>query len=55
MSKDWGSYYTSTANLDKIRNGLDRHGPVFQPEDAQHIQERIGQLLDAIEQALSNP
>jgi hypothetical protein len=51
MSKDWGFYYTTTLNLDKIRNGLPRYQRLFKPEDVNHIQERITTLLGLIEQA----
>jgi hypothetical protein len=51
MSKDWGFYYTTTLNLDKIRNGLPRYQRLFKPEGAHHILERITTLLGRIEQA----
>lgn len=51
MSKDWGFYYTTTLNLDKIRNGLPRYQHLFETEDVNHIQERITTLLGMIEQA----
>jgi hypothetical protein len=51
LSKDWGFYYTTTLNLDKIRNGLPRYQPLFKPQDISYIQERITTLLGLIEQA----
>ena len=51
MSKDWGFYYTTTLNLDKIRHGTSRYQHLFKPEDIHHIQERITTLLGMIEQA----
>jgi hypothetical protein len=51
MSKDWGFYYTTTLNLEKIRSGLPRYQHLFKPQDVNHIQERITTLLGLIEQA----
>jgi hypothetical protein len=49
MSKDWGFYYTTTMNLDKIRKGLERYKDLFTNEDHQNIQERITHLQQMIE------
>jgi hypothetical protein len=51
MSKDWGFFYTTTMNLDKIRKGLDRYKDLFTTHDNQNIQERINQLEQMIENA----
>lgn len=49
MSKDWGFYYTSTMNLGKIRNGMERYQALFSAQDVQNIPMRIDQLLEMIE------
>jgi hypothetical protein len=51
MSKDWGFYYTTTVNLGKIRNGIERYKQYFTASDVQTIDTRISQLLQMIEQA----
>ena len=51
MSKDWGFYYTTTMNLDKIRKGLDRYKDLFTAQDNQNILERIALLEQMIERA----
>ena len=51
MSKDWGFYYTTTMNLGKIRNGLERYKELFSTQDNQNIQDRITQLEGMIENA----
>lgn len=51
LSKDWGFYYTTTMNLEKIRKGLDRYKDLFTAKDNQNITERITQLSRMIETA----
>ena len=51
LSKDWGFYYTTSLNLEKIRNGLPRYQHLFEPDDVTHIQEGITTLLGMIEGA----
>jgi hypothetical protein len=49
MCKDWGFYYTTTVNLGKIRNGIERYKQHFSAADVQTIDARISQLLQMIE------
>ena len=49
LSKDWGFYYTTTLNLEKIRNGLDRYKDLFTAKDNESIKESIAQLEKMIE------
>ena len=51
MSKDWGFYYTTTLNLDKIRKGLERYKDLFTTQDNQNILDRITTLEQMIERA----
>jgi hypothetical protein len=51
LGRDWGFYYTTTVNLERIRNGLPRYQALFKPEDVPLIQERITTLFGMIEQA----
>ena len=51
MSKNWGFYYTTTVNLGKIRNGIERYKQHFSSTDVQSIAERIDQLVRMIEKA----
>lgn len=51
MSKDWGFYYTTTRNLKKIRDGIDRYTHLFSAADIQNIASRISDLERMIEQA----
>ena len=51
MSKDWGFYYTTTLNLDKIRKGLERYKDLFTAQDNQNILDRITTLEQMIERA----
>lgn len=51
MSKDWGFYYTTTINLGKIRNGIERYKQHFSSTDVQSIAGRIDQLVQMIEKA----
>jgi hypothetical protein len=51
MCKDWGFYYTTTVNLDKIRSGIERYKQHFSAADVQTIDTRISQLLQMIEKA----
>ena len=51
MSRDWGFYYTTTTNLGKIRNGLERYKDLFSAQDNQNINERITTLERMIEAA----
>ena len=48
MSKDWGFHYTTTMNLGRIRNGLERYKHLFTAQDNQNIQDRITQLEQMI-------
>jgi len=49
MGKDWGFYYTTTVNLGKIRNGIERYQQHFTATDLQNIDARLSQLLQMIE------
>jgi hypothetical protein len=49
LSRDWGFYYTTKLNLEKIRKGLAAYRDLFSPEDQKHIPERINQLLQMVE------
>jgi hypothetical protein len=51
MSKDWGFYYTTTMNLSKIRQGLERYKDLFTAQDNQNIPDRIARLEHMIESA----
>lgn len=51
LSKDWGFYYTTTANLKKIRAGIDRYGQFFSQGDVTNIGQRITDLEAMIEAA----
>lgn len=51
MSKDWGFYYTTAANLEKIRKGLERYKDLFTAADGTNIQDRIARLEQMIETA----
>ncbi len=51
LAKDWGFYHTTTVNLGKIRNALQRYQALFRPEDVKRVEERIALLLDMIERA----
>jgi hypothetical protein len=51
MSKEWGFYYTTTINLGKIRNGIERYKQHFSSSDVQNIAERIDRLAQMIEKA----
>lgn len=51
LSRDWGFYYTTTLNLEKIRKGLDRYKDLFTTKDNENIRERIAGLGQMIESA----
>ena len=51
LSKDWGFYYTTVTNLDKVQAGLERYEQLFSAEDVSNIGKRISQLRNMIEQA----
>ena len=51
MSKDWGFYYTTTMNLDKIHIGVERYKQFFNSQDLENINSRIGELKGMIESA----
>ena len=51
LSRDWGFYYTTKLNLEKIRKGLAVYRELFSPEDQAHIPARIDELLQLIEAA----
>jgi hypothetical protein len=51
MSKDWGFYFTTTTNLEKIRKGLERYMGLFTAQDNANIQSRITTLEQMIESA----
>lgn len=48
MANDWGFYYTSTTNLKKIKESLDKY-EVLSDEDKEIIRQRIDKLLTYIE------
>jgi hypothetical protein len=48
MAKDWGFYYTSTTNLNKVRSLLGDYG-ALSAEDREIISARVDQLLQQIE------
>ncbi len=49
FSKDWGFYYTTSLNLEKVRKGIERYKGALKPGDAQRIEERITRLSQMIE------
>jgi hypothetical protein len=51
MSKDWGFYYTTTRNLEKIRSGIERYTHLFSTQDVQNISSRITDLSQMIDKA----
>ena len=51
LSKDWGFYYTTSLNLEKIRKGLDRYKDLFTAKDNENINERLAHLGQMIESA----
>lgn len=51
LSKDWGFYYTTTMNLEKVRKGIDRYKNVLKSGDAERIEERVTKLAKMIEDA----
>jgi len=48
MANDWGFYYTSTTNLKKISESLDKY-EVLSDEDKEIVRQRINKLLTYIE------
>jgi len=50
MRKDWGFYYTTRANLQKLTESLSDR-PALPEDVAASVRSRLGQLDDAIEQA----
>ena len=48
MAKDWGFYYTSTTNLNKVKSLLGEYD-ALSPDDRDVISARIDELLDMIE------
>lgn len=50
MRKDWGFYYTTRTNLQKLTGSLDEQ-PALPAEVAGKVRGRLGQLDNAIEQA----
>lgn len=53
MAKDWGFYYTSTMNLNKVRDLLDGY-EALSPADREVIASRIDKLLAMIESEPKN-
>jgi hypothetical protein len=51
LSKDWGFYYTTSLNLEKVRKGIERYQNVLKPGDTDRINERISKLSQMIEDA----
>jgi hypothetical protein len=51
LGNDWGFYYTTILNLEKIRCGIDTHQHLFQPLDIGTIRDRLDQLKLTIENA----
>jgi hypothetical protein len=51
LSKDWGFYYTTSLNLEKVRKGIERYKGVLKPGDDQKIDQRITKLSQMIEGA----
>ncbi len=49
LAKDWGFYHTNKLNLAKIRNGLEVYEELFGEQDVRHIQARLDQLTQMIE------
>jgi hypothetical protein len=49
MAKDWGFYYTSTANLNKVKSLLGQYDSLSE-EDREVISGRVDLLLDRIEE-----
>ena len=50
MRKDWGFYYTTRANLQKLKESLSDR-PALPEDVAASVRSRLGQLDDAIERA----
>src|SRR5262249_7120496 len=50
MRKDWGFYYTTRANLQKLTESLSDR-PALPEDVAASVRSRLGQLDDAIERA----
>jgi hypothetical protein len=51
LSKDWGFYYTTKLNLEKIRKGLEVYRQPFSEQDVKNIQQRLDTLTQMIEEA----
>jgi hypothetical protein len=51
LSKDWGFYYTTTLNLEKVRKGIERYKTVLKAGDTEKIEQRITKLSGMIENA----
>jgi hypothetical protein len=49
MSWDWGFYYTTTMNLNKVREFLGRYSDKLGEDEVKTVSERIDRLLSAIE------
>jgi hypothetical protein len=48
LSKDWGFYYTSTTNLQKLLNLMDQY-IALPPGEAKIVKERVDKLLKMID------
>jgi hypothetical protein len=51
LSRDWGFYYTTSLNLEKVRKGIERYKNVLRPGDADRIDKHITKLSQMIEGA----
>ncbi len=51
LGKDWGFYYTTKLNLEKVRKGLDVYKQPFSEQDVKNIQLRLDKLTQMIEDA----
>ncbi|NMC11880.1 MAG: hypothetical protein GYA34_03255 [Chloroflexi bacterium] len=49
LAKDWGFYYTTKLNLEKIRDGLTVYTELFSEHDVNNIRTRLDQLSQLIE------
>jgi len=51
LGNDWGFYYTTSLNLEKVRKGIERYKSVLKPGDTERIDERLVKLTRMIEDA----
>lgn len=49
MSWDWGFYYTTTINLNKLKEFLHKYSGKLKEDEIEAVEERVDQILAAIE------